>query len=106
MLIMNSEKDGSHNLTPHSALDPGDPIAIKVQNAFNQTGGYRKNFMIYTTKSETVFSLRKKVAKELAIKEKADGTKEIVGDVPHPMKIKLRYQEGSAFKNIDDNTNG
>ena len=45
LLIQNSESGGTHNLTPHSALSPGDPVTLKVKNLYHSQAhgtGYSK----------------------------------------------------------------
>ena len=98
MLITNSEKDGTHSLSPHASLDQGEFLhSIKINNAVSgMTGnGYRANFIIQCFANETVFSFRKRVANELSFKQKPDGQFEQT-EIPHPMQLKLNRYSGQT----------
>lgn len=47
MLIQNSEKDGTYGLRPHSALNQGELLTIKISNSCKTGEGYRSMFEIY-----------------------------------------------------------
>ena len=84
MIIQNSEKYGTHGLTPHYALLAGnDMCTLTIKNLYNQAEqGARKEFKIKVSHNETVFNLRKLVAAELSKKDKPDAPPSAV---PHPM---------------------
>ena len=74
MLILNSEKEGTHDLLPHSALDQGAFLdAIKVTNSFQTGNGFRPTFIVQCFSNETIFSFRKRLAYELSLRQGPDG---------------------------------
>ena len=90
MLIQNSEKEGTHDLAPHSALDQGTLLnAIKVTNSFQNGNGFRPNFIVQCYSNETIFSFRKRLAYELSMRQGPDGKMEQMLPVPHPMQLRL-----------------
>jgi len=99
MLIKNSEKDGTRELRPHSALGQGEWLnAITINNSYKTGNGYRAKFTICCYSNVTLYEFKSMVAFQLAQKNLPDGT--IVMDKPpHPQNITLnRYSSSSTLK--------
>lgn len=62
MLVLNSEKDGTYDLIPHSSLKLGTNLdAITITNAYMDmnSNGFRSRFIVQLYSSSTFYELKK-----------------------------------------------
>lgn len=66
MLIQNSEKDGTHNLLPHSALTQGEELTLTINNT-TKIPGTRSKFTYRCFSNITLYQLKCDLANRIAL---------------------------------------
>ena len=105
MLVLNSERDGTHNLIPHSALDRGkvfDQIAVNCCYTDFNVNGHRQRLMIKIFSNATLYELKQTICQQMAYKQVSDNNWE-QQPIPHPWTLRVVKTLGNTTLKDTDN---